>query len=366
MSVIEALANLAEQARGYPPNLGERHTETYLVQPFIEALGYHRLNRAEVEMQYPVQVASRTFLCDYAIKRDGEPIILIECKKTETGGNRGTRRSMDARAQLSSYFVMCPSVWLGIYTTGFEYHFYSGYLENGARKMDDEPFLTLNLLNFDEGVAGHVAAFAKGRFDPNEVQGLARYIRDRQKVENALREELRSPSDGLVRLLMDSVGAEQDEFDRYQPIVQEIAPPLLIQSAIQRPLVPAAVAPSSASRSGIAAAGTPAGIEIHWVNRGQTYEAILLEHGHGRVWVDGQECSAPSAACQRLLPRRPANGWAEWEYFDQYGQDWLPIGGLRGLSDEEQIRRAGASIGFVAPPQPRSPRRQRSAPNGHP
>ena len=355
MSVIDNLRVLVERARGYPRDLAERLAETYLVQPFIESIGYDRLDHGQVQMQYPVQIASRTFLCDYAIKRDGEPIILIECKKTESGGNRGTRRARDARGQLSSYFVMSPSVWLGIYTTGFEYRFYSGYLENGARRMDDEPFLTLDLLNFDEGVAGQVAAyFAKDRFDPNTVQGLAQNIRDRRKIENALREELRTPSDGLVRLVMEKVGADRGEVNRYKPIVQEVAPQLLSNAQPQHPAVPAT--PASASPSSVAAMGaTPTGIPIRWVNRGQTYEAILLEHGHGSVWVDGKQFPLPSKACRHLLPDRSANGWSEWEYFDRQDQSSQPISQLRGLSDEEQVRRAGASIGDVAPPQ----RRQR-------
>lgn len=348
MSVVNELRGLSAKAQNYRgQSLSARDTERLLVEPFIDALGYDTRALSEVETQPRIQVGLTEVKCDYAIKRDGAPLILIECKRA------GVR--LDAPGQLSTYFERARTVWLGVYTNGLEHRFYGGSVpEAGIKHMDGEPFLTLDLLNFDEGVAGQVAAyFAKDRFDPNTAQGLAQYIRGRRKVENALREELRSPSDGLVRLVMERIGADRSEFDRYKPIVHAVAPQL-------------SSAPSSASALGIAATGaTPSGITIQWVNRGESYEAILLEHGHGSVWVDGQKCSTPSAACQRLLPRRPANGWTEWEYFDQHGQDWLPIGGLRGLSEEEQIRRAGASIGFVPPPQPRPYRRQRSAGNGH-
>lgn len=115
-------------------------------------------------------------------------------------------------------------------------------------------------------------------------------------------------------------------------------------------------APASASPYSVAAMGaTPLGIPIRWVSHGQSHEAILLERGHGRVWLDGQEFPKPSRACRQLVPSRSANGWSEWEYFDRQDQSSQPISRLRGLSDEEQARRAGASIGVVAPPQ----RRQR-------
>lgn len=134
-----------------------------------------------------------------------------------------------------------------------------------------------------------------------------------------------------------------------------------VATVIDRPATPPSPAPSSVPMpSGTAvvraSGATPAGIPIRWVNRGQAYEATLIEHGQGRVWLDGQEFRSPSSACQRILPGRPSNGWGEWKYLDLPDQRWLPVGGLRGLGDDEQTRRAGASIGFVPLPQPRSPR----------
>lgn len=354
MSVVNELRGLSARAQNYRgQSLSARDTERLLVEPFIDALGYDTRALSEVETQPRIQVGLTEVKCDYAIKRDGAPLILIECRRT------GVR--LDAPGQLSAYFERARTVWLGVYTNGLEHRFYGGSVsEAGIKHMDGEPFLTLDLLNFDAGVAGQVAAyFAKDRFDSNTVQGLAQYTRGRQKVENAIRDELRSPSDGLVRLVMERVGADQGEFDRYKPIVHAVAPQL---SAAPATVDPALASPSRISTSG----ANPSGIEIHWVNRGLSYEAILLERGNGRVWLDGQEFSKPSSACWHLLPGRPANGWTEWEYFDQRGRGWLPISGLRGLSDEEQVQRAGASIGYVAPPQPRPYRRQRSAPrNGY-
>ena len=347
MSVINELRGVSATAQGLRErSLSERDTERLLVDPFIGALGYNTRDIDEVETQPRIPVGSTEVKCDYAIKRDGAPLILIECKRL------GLR--LDNPGQLGTYFERERAVWLGVYTNGLEFRFYCGESVGGLKQMDAQPFMTLDLLNFDSRVAGQVSTFAKDRFDPNDVRELARSIRG----EEALRRELRSPSDGLVRLVMNRVGAEGDEFDRYKPIVQEVAPQLLeVSNAQPQPTMAPSSAPTASRPTVVPASGAaPAGISIRWVNRGQAYDATLIEQGQGRVWLDGQEFRSPSSACQRLLPGRPANGWAEWEHFDRTEQRWMPIGGLRGLANDEQIQRAGASIGFVPPPSPRSPR----------
>lgn len=347
MSVIDELRGVSATAQGLRErSLSERDTERLLVDPFIGALGYNTRDIDEVETQPRITVGTIEVKCDYAIKRDGASAILIECKKTSV--------RLGSPEQLSTYFERERAVWLGVYTNGLQYRFYSGESVSDLKQMDAQPFLALDLLNFDDRVAEQVSTFAKDRFDPNGVKELARSIR----VEEALRGELRSPSDGLVRLVMNRVGVEGDEFDRYKPIVQEVAPQLLeVFNAQPQPTMAPSSTPTVSRQTGVQASGaTPAGIPIRWVNRGQAYEATLTEQGQGRVWLDGQEFRSPSSACQRLLPGRPANGWGEWKYFDLPDQRWMPVAGLRGLDDDEQIQRAGASMGSVPLPQPRSRR----------
>ena len=336
MSVVNELRGLSAKAQNYRgQSLSARDTERLLVEPFIDALGYDTRALSEVETQPRIQVGLTEVKCDYAIKRDGAPLILIECKRA------GVR--LDAPGQLSAYFERARTVWLGVHTNGLEHRFYGGSVsEAGIKHMDGEPFLTLDLLNFDEGLTGQVAAsFAKDRFDPNTAQGLAQYIRGKRKVENALREELRSPSDGLVRLVMERVGADRSEFDRYKPIVHAVVPQL--SSA------PAMADPSSATAPGVAApVAAPEGIPIRWNYGGQTHEATLLRGGRVRIESDGQEFRRPSPACIHLAPEMQSfDGWREWTYYDREAERRLPIDGLRGLRDEEQIQKTGASIGLV-------------------
>ena len=317
MSVIDELRGLSARAQNLRDRaLSERDTERLLVDPFIDALGYDTGDLSEVETQPRIQVGSTEVKCDYAIKRDGATSILIECKRT------GFR--LGSPEQLSTYFERERAVWLGIYTNGMEYRFYSGSTVDGLKRMDIEHFLLLDLLNFDDRMAEQVAAFAKDRFDPNEVQELARRIRDRQAVETALREELRRPSDGLVKLLMDRVGAERDEFDRYKPIVQEVAPQLLLSPSPQ-PQHQAAFAAGAPSASTPSAQVSAEERPIRWRRKDTEYNAILQSDGFVRLPGDPTP-HAPGRACSVAFGEYVhISGWRAWQYYDEQIRRWKPI-----------------------------------------
>ncbi len=226
METIQELRRLAEKAlllkeKGFLSTLKEKDTERELVEPFIEALGYKfGLLEGEVERQLNPAFARTTVKCDYAIKKDDERIVLIEAK-------RANDSLVAPSDQLSDYFGK-SKVWLCIYTNGIEYRFYSGHLqEEGIKRMDREPFLTLNLLEFDEDVAETVSKFAKDQFDPNKVQELAQEEKFKRewepKILDALRKELEEPSEEFFQLFLNRINAEDEELERLKPLVKKVA-----------------------------------------------------------------------------------------------------------------------------------------------
>lgn len=80
----------------------EAATQQFLVMPFVQQiLGYDAFNPNEVMPEYDANVgASKKFKLDYAIFRDGQPSILIECKCY--GNDFGNDHEW---SQLFSYFV---------------------------------------------------------------------------------------------------------------------------------------------------------------------------------------------------------------------------------------------------------------------
>ncbi len=230
MDTIEKLRKLSKRAirlkeKGRLP-LPEGKAKRILIDPFIEALGYDPVD--EVKMEFYLRVGSQPILLDYAIKKDGKTIMFLKAKNT------GWTLDDAARSLIGS-LKRNSEVWLGIYTDGAEYRFYSGD-PDGAEKKDSQPFLVLDLLNFDETDAETVSKFAKDRFDPNEVRKLVKLAKERkfrQKYESAihyaLRKELEKPSEELCKLLINKmyVSAKDEDLEQLKPLVKKAANQIL-------------------------------------------------------------------------------------------------------------------------------------------
>ena len=198
----------------------ERETERYLVEPFIDALGYNSRNPGEVQAQLPIQIGSTTRNCDYAIKLNGVVRMLIECKKTSV--------NLDSPGQLASYFSQVPTALLGIYTNGIEYRFYAERNEGRVKQMDSGPFLTLNLRNIDQAAIGRVARCSNDQL--GDVDAYQQWVDDSrylQLIQTRLRNELMvQPSDELVALTMDWAGIREtapERIEQFKIVLKEAA-----------------------------------------------------------------------------------------------------------------------------------------------
>jgi hypothetical protein len=61
--------------------LTEEATKNSLIMPFIQALGYDIFNPLEVVPEFTCDIGTKKGeKIDYAIFKNGQPIILIECK----------------------------------------------------------------------------------------------------------------------------------------------------------------------------------------------------------------------------------------------------------------------------------------------
>lgn len=104
--------------------------------PFINALGYDVFNPLEVVPEMTCDIAMKKGeKIDYAIMKDGEPILLIECKHW----------AQDLKLhdnQLMRYLNVSKAKF-GLLTNGIIYRFYTDLLE--PNKMDDKPFLEVDI-----------------------------------------------------------------------------------------------------------------------------------------------------------------------------------------------------------------------------
>lgn len=303
-SLVSVINTLKERIRAHRGELEENETRTRmaLIDPLLTVLGWDTSDPGCVKPEYPVTGGK----ADYGLRNAGPtPAAFIEAKKLG-------EPLESHREQMTRYSNMAGVKYAGL-TNGDRWELYEVF---SPASLDERRILDLSILN-----------------DPPHQSALKLLLLWRPNLES---------------------GAP---IPANEPVLEERPSDAAV---IDRPATPPSPAPSSAPMpSGpavVRASGaTPAGITIYWGKRGRNDEAILLEQRQGRVWLKGQEFSSPSGACKDLT-NGAYNGWDEWEYDDRQTQRRQPITGLRGLSDDEQMRRAGASMGFVRPAQPRSPR----------
>jgi len=162
MDFIDHLRDLSiriqKQAAGIQT---EEATKTAFVMPFIAALGYNVFDPTEVTPELVADVGTKKGeKVDYAVLKDGNPIILFECKWC------GSDLDSENASQLYRYFSVTPARF-GILTNGIVYRFYSD-LEN-QNVMDAKPFLELDLLNIKEPLVEEVKKFSKSTFDLDNI-----------------------------------------------------------------------------------------------------------------------------------------------------------------------------------------------------
>ena len=143
----------------------EEATKTALIMPFIAALGYNVFDPREVVPEFTADVGiKKGEKVDYAVIRDGKPIMLFECKKA------GSVLVDSHASQLFRYFTVTPAK-IGVLTNGIEYRFFTDLEE--PNKMDPKPFLVFDLMECNEFLVGEVKKLARESFDVSVLVGAA-------------------------------------------------------------------------------------------------------------------------------------------------------------------------------------------------
>lgn len=194
MSFDDRLAALAQRAPSLIDHLAtEEATKNALVMPFIAALGYDVFNPQEVVPELTADVGvKKGEKVDYAIKQDGEVIILIECKTA------GVNLSDANMSQLFRYFSV-TNARIAILTNGVQYRFYSDLEE--PNKMDTRPFLELDILDLRDHHVAEVKRMAKGSFDLDRMLDAASELKALRELRKVLEEQFETPDPDLVRFL---------------------------------------------------------------------------------------------------------------------------------------------------------------------
>jgi predicted type IV restriction endonuclease len=175
----------------------EEATKNALTMPFLAALGYNVFDPQEVTPELCADVGlKKGEKVDYAILKDGKPIMLLECKPVSA--------NLDEvhASQLYRYFS-CTEARVGILTNGLIYRFFSDL--DSPNKMDARPFLEVNMLSLDDSAPAELKKFMKGTFEIDKILANASELRHTREIKKVLVQEMSQPSEELIRFFVSKV-----------------------------------------------------------------------------------------------------------------------------------------------------------------
>lgn len=218
MDFVDALNMLADKVKAqYESIETEEATKTAFIMPFIsQVLGYDVFDPTEVIPEFTADVGvKRGEKVDYAIATNGKIQILVECKKV--AGDLTAEHA----SQLFRYFAVVDAR-IAILTNGRVYNFYTDL--DAPNKMDDRPFLVLDLANIDEIVLPELKKLTKAAFDLDSIVSTAEELKYLGAIRRNVTNEFRAPSSELVRLLTAQVydgRITQQVIDKFTPLVEK-------------------------------------------------------------------------------------------------------------------------------------------------
>lgn len=199
MEFFEKLNSLSAKVRQQGASIQtEEATKNAFVMPFIHSvLGYDVFDPAEVTPEFVCDVGTKKGeKIDYAILKDGEVQILIECKKI------GESLSVNHAAQLFRYFHV-TNARISILTNGQVYKFFTDL--DAPNKMDEKPFLELDLLDIDEHAVPELTKLTKSAFDVDSIISAAGELKYVSQIKKLIAAQFNKPDDDFVKLFASRV-----------------------------------------------------------------------------------------------------------------------------------------------------------------
>ncbi len=263
MDFIDKIKQHSQRIEMVKGNLAtEEATKTALIMPFFSLLGYDVFNPMEFIPEFVADVGTKKGeKVDYAIMNEGKPVILIEAKGvdddltkhdaqlfryftvTDVGTKKGEKVDyaimnegkpvilIEAKgvdddltkhdAQLFRYFTVTDAKF-AILTNGIVYKFFTDLEE--PNKMDEKPFLVLDLLNINDMQVAELKKFTKDKFDIDTIFNTASELKYSNLIKAQLNSQLNNPSDEFVRFIIGDffTGVKTaNVVEKFRPIVKK-------------------------------------------------------------------------------------------------------------------------------------------------
>lgn len=175
----------------------EETTKLALVLPFLKILEYDVENPYQLKAEYSADVGVRkSEKIDLAVLIDDEVKMLIECKSANT------KLNFNHLEQLYRYFSV-SDVKFVILTNGVVYQFFTDSKNPG--KMDQNPFLEVDLRNLTDKKIESLKLFTKSKFSQEKILEHVEELKYRHEIHDVLLEEIKYPSYELIKVVTKKV-----------------------------------------------------------------------------------------------------------------------------------------------------------------
>ena len=211
MDFKEILLQLSEKiVKQKDQIMTEEATKIAFVLPLIQALGYDIFNPFEVEPELTCDVGTKKGeKIDYAIKRNGSPILLLECKHWV--------ENLDLHAnQLFRYYVTSDARF-AILTNGIQYRFFTD--SEKPNIMDARPFFEVDITDMNEYQIEQLRKFHKDYFNEQFIMETIPAIKYINSLVANYIEEIKDLKDdiGSLRIIHNQeLGYISTEADRVE------------------------------------------------------------------------------------------------------------------------------------------------------
>jgi len=197
----------------------EEGTKNAFVMPFISTiLGYDVFNPLEVVPEFTADVGiKKGEKIDYAIVRDGEVQMLMECKKSTEP------LKIENASQLYRYFAV-TNARIAVLTNGQVYQFYTDL--DAPNRMDDKPFLVLDLLDIDETLIPELRKLTKEVFDLDSIINAAGELKYVGQIKRTIAAQFREPDEEWTKFFTSRVydgSLTQKVREQFAPLVAKAA-----------------------------------------------------------------------------------------------------------------------------------------------
>lgn len=215
MDFKDSIAQLSERIEKLKDSIfTEEATKNAFILPLISALGYDVFNPIEVVPELDCDlVKKKGEKIDYAIIRDGSPILLMECKHWKQNLSLHD-------TQLQKYFV-ASNARFGVLTNGVEYRFYTDLEKSNI--MDERPFLVVNMLNMSDIDVERIKQFHKSYYDESNILSTAQELKYTTELRSILNAEFVTPSPDFVKFFTKQIyegQVNQRVIEQFTPLIK--------------------------------------------------------------------------------------------------------------------------------------------------